>query len=485
MGLRINTNVAALEALRNLSSTDRAQRRSLERLSTGLRINRASDDPSGLVISEQLRAQVRSLKQAIENSQNASNTVGTAEAALNEVSSLLLRVRESVVFALNSNSPEQVAAEQDAVDNAISSIDRISQTTRFANRKLLDGSAAIQLTSTIGSGLSDVNVQNAQFDGVSQLSLRVTLARIASRAGGADLFTNAFQSATANTTIRLIGPKGTEDIVLASGATSANFRSAVNAFTGNTGAYVSAGRLYTVDFGENQTISLEVIAGGVRFGATAFDTTSGIRSDAGRDAAAAVQGATVSAKGNNLRVLSSFFTGDITLKDGVTTGANFNFKIKRTGLVFQLNTSDAISDRERIGLRNVDSSALGTKVRTIVGQAGNTVTIGGFLSTLVSGGSNDLDSNAENAMRIVDAVIDQITDTRAYLGAFQSFTLDTNVASLEVASENLAASESAIRDLDFAEETSELTRVQILAQSGLSVLAQANQSAQAVLALLR
>jgi flagellin len=106
MGLRINTNVAALEALRDLGVTDRAQRKSLERLSTGLRINRAADDPSGLVISEQLRAQVLSLRQAAENSQNASNLLGTGEAALNEVSSLLNQVRESIVFAMNTNSPE-------------------------------------------------------------------------------------------------------------------------------------------------------------------------------------------------------------------------------------------------------------------------------------------------------------------------------------------------------------------------------------------
>ena len=485
MALRINTNAAALGALRNLSSTDRASRRSLERLSTGLRINRASDDPSGLVVSEQLRAQVRSLQQAIDNSQNASNLIGTSEAALNEVSSLLTQIRESVVFALSSNSTEQVAAEQDAVDNALSSIDRIAQTTKFASRKLLDGSSAIQVTSTLGSGLSDINVQNAQFDGISQVSLRVTLSRVASRAGGADLFTNTFQSATANTTIRLIGPKGTEDIVLASGATSANFKSAVNAFTGNTGVYASAGRLYSVDYGVDQTVSVEVTSGGVKFGATVFDTTSGLKTDAGRDATAAVQGASVSAKGNNLRVLSNFFTGDISLKDNVTTGSNFNFKIKRSGLVFQLNSSDAISDRERVGLRNIDTSALGTRTRTVPGQAGNTLTLGGFLSTLSSGGANDLDSNAENALRIIDSAIDQVTDTRSYLGAFQKFTLETNISSLEVAAENLAASESAIRDLDFAAETAEFTRLQILFQSNTAVLGQANLLAQNVLTLLR
>ncbi|MGH2628828.1 MAG: flagellin, partial [Anaerolineales bacterium] len=475
MALRINTNVGALEALRNLSASDRMQRRSLERLATGLRINRASDDPSGLVISEQLRAQVLSLRQAIENSQNAANMLGTAEAALTEVSSLLTQIRESVVFALNSNSPEQVSAEQDAVDNAISSIDRISQTTKFANRKLLDGSSAISVASTVGSGIANINAQNAQFDGVSAVTLNVVLTGIASRAGGSGLFASPFSSATSATILRITGPQGTEDITLASGAGSAAFESAVNAFTGNTGVFVSAGQLFSVEFGSDQTISLEVVSGTINFGGTAVTAGTGVTTDAGRDAVASLQGATVSAKGNQLRVLSSFFTGDITLDDAVTTGSSLSFKLRKSGLVFQLNSSEAVADRERIGLRNVDSSTLGTRTRSIPGQGGATVTIGGFLSSLVSGGSNDLDSNPENALRIIDKVIDQITDTRAYVGAFQKFTVETNIASLEVAAENLAASESDIRDLDFAAETAEFTRVQILFQAGTAVLGQANQ----------
>jgi flagellin len=485
MALRINTNAAALEALRNLGVTDRAQRKSLERLSTGLRINRAGDDPSGLVISEQLRAQVRSLHQAIQNSQTDSNLLGTTEAALGEVSSLLNQIRSSVVFALNSNANEQVAAEQDAVDNAISSIDRIAQTTRFANRKLLDGSSAIQLTSTVGSGFAQINVRNAQLDDVSSLSLSVTLTSIASRAGGAGLFASGFSSATQASVLRITGPKSTEEITLASGATAANFASAVNAFTGNTGVYASGGQLFSVEFGSDQAISVEVVSGAVKFGGTTFNTASGIQSDAGTDAVASLQGASISAKGNELRVLSSFFTGDITLNDNVTTGSSLSFKVKKSGLVFQLNTTEAVSDRERIGLRSMDSSALGSKTRTIPGQSGAQVTIGGFLSSLLSGGANDLDSNPENALRIIDKVINQVTTTRAYLGAFQKFTIDSNLNTLGVAAENLAASESDIRDLDFAAETAEFTRTQILFQSGTAVLGQANQIAQTVLTLLR
>ncbi len=491
MGLRINTNVAALEALRDLSASDRAQRKSMERLSTGLRINRAADDPSGLVISEQLRAQVASLKQAAENSQNASNLIGTAEAALNEVSGLLTQIRESIIFALNTSSSEQIAAEQDAVDNAITSIDRIAQTTKFANKKLLDGSAGIQVASTVGSQITNINVQNAQFDGISTLTLQVNLTQIASRAGGlgaSGLLLSAFRSAVSNTTLRVTGNKGTEDITLARSAAAAGFQSAINAVTEDTGVYASGGALYSIDFGSDQTISLEVVSGTIRLAnATTLQSTNGVKTDIGRDAVATMQGATVSAKGNQLRILSSFFTGDISLVDAATSAANTNkrFKIKKSGLNFQLNSSEAASDRERIGIRSMDSSLLGVSTRTYKGQAGNNVTIYGYLSSLLSGGSNDLDSSPENALRIVDKVIDQVTDTRSYLGAFQRMTVDSNRASLEVATENLAASESDIRDLDFAAETAEFTRTQILFQAGTAVLGQANQIAQTVLTLLR
>ena len=204
MGLRINTNISSVTALRLLRQSDAAQRKSLERLSTGLRINRASDDPSGLVISEQLRAQIRGMNQALENSQNASNLIGTAEAALNEISSLLLEIRESVIFALNTggNDTEQINAEQDSIDNAISSIDRIAQTTKFASRKLLDGSSGIQVLSQ-ATAISDINIQNITFDGVASQQFTVNVTQVASQAillsGG-----NAYAGTSANgATVRI------------------------------------------------------------------------------------------------------------------------------------------------------------------------------------------------------------------------------------------------------------------------------------------
>ena len=369
MALRINTNIASVTALRNLRQSDASQRKSLERLSTGLRINRASDDPAGLVISEQLRSQIASMKQAMRNSQDASNLVGTAEAALNEVNSLLIQIRESVVFSLNTgaSSPEEIAAEQDSVDNAISAIDRIAQTTSFGTKRLLDGSASIKTTSTVSTGIKEMNIQNVQFDGNSQLSFTISIDTVASRAG---LFTgSAYSGASNGTVIRITGRNGTEDITLASSfASTTDFDNAVNAVTGSTGVYASGGILYSVDYGSKATISLEVVSGTLTMGSAALTSSSSIQSDTGVDAVAYINGAEVSADGNKIRVVSNFLTGDFILADG--TSSDQSFKLTKSGLVFQLNDDVPLSDRERIGIMSIDSSYLGTPTSTVKVSSG-------------------------------------------------------------------------------------------------------------------
>jgi len=217
-------------------------------------------------------------------------------------------------------------------------------------------------------------------------------------------------------------------------------------------------------------------------GSAALTSSSSIQIDTGVDAVAYVNGAEVSADGNKLRVVSNFLTGDFILADG--TSSDQSFKLTKSGLVFQLNDDVPLSDRERIGIMSIDSSYLGSPTSTVKGVGNSNLTIGGFLSSLVSGGSNDLATDPENALRIVDAAINDVSDLRAYLGAFKQQTIDSNINSLGVAIENLTASESAIRDLDFAAETAEFTRSQILFQSGIAVLAQTNLISQSVLTLL-
>ncbi len=486
MGLRINSGAAVQTALRTLRESDRELTKSLERLSTGLRINSASDDPSGLVISEQLRNQISGIRQAIDNSETATNLVSTAESALGEVHSLLLGLRESVLYALNSggNDDDQVDAEQDAIDNAIRSIDRIAQTTKFGTRALLDGSSGLSVLSQAAT-IGNIDVQNITFAGQSQQQYTIGITAVASQAV---LFSGASFAGTSggSTTIRLTGSEGTQDISIASGFGVASFDDAINIYTADTGVYASTGVLYSVGYGTDETISVEVTAGTVILGAGGaanIAVSSGIQTDDGEDVAGYVNGVTFSGDGLEARVVSDVMTANITMLSTITAGTH-TFTVKNDGLVFQLNGDGGVHSREQLGISSVHSSNLGSDTRSVNGIAGSTVTVGGYLSTLVSGGTNDLSTNASNALTVLDDAIAEISDRRAHLGAFQNQTLETNLNSLGIALEELTKAESTIRDVDFAAETANFVNKQVLFQSSLSVLSQASAIPQGVLGLL-
>ncbi len=483
MGIRINNNIPSIIGLRQLRETDRQQTKTLEQLATGLRINRASDDPSGLVISEQLRSQIASLKKAVENASNAANMLSTAEAALNEVNRLLIRIRQSVVFALNTGgaSEEQIAAEQDSVDQALEAIDRVAATTRFASRSLLNGESAFTILSK-ASAIADLDPISVQFDqrtSITTYTLKVTTsaeqARIrAVTSGGTTVASGG------NLVLRITGNLGTEEITLPSGATLSSFRQAINILRGNTGVYASGEYLYSEEFGDDAVIRIEQIGGSGRFtGAEGSITTRGeFVTDYGVDAEAYLNGSKGRADGNRLRFVSPFFVGSVTLRPWTSAG-DYQFTIRRSGLTFQLSNRAVPTDQAIIGIPSVYTTDLGMESYTTGG-----VTYGGTLNSLKSGGDNDLSNNPSNALRIIDRAISQISDTRAFIGAFVNDNVEPARRELEIHIENLQASESEIRDLDFAAATAKLTRDQILFQAGVSVLAQANAIPQAVLQLL-
>jgi flagellin len=184
MSLIVNHNNAAFNAHRNLLGTDRMLKTSIERLSSGLRVNSAADDPAGLVISEQMRSQAEGLGQAIRNANDGMNLVKTAEAALNEVHSLLRQMRTLAVHAANSgvNSDEAVAADQAQLDKAVESITRISETTRFNGKNLLNGSYSAQ---TFQVGANSTDVVTVTISSMSATALTVNALTLSSDAAAA------------------------------------------------------------------------------------------------------------------------------------------------------------------------------------------------------------------------------------------------------------------------------------------------------------
>lgn len=482
MTLRINTNLAAIRALRNLRATDQAQQTSLERLSTGLRINRASDDPSGLVISEQLRGQISGLKQASENTQNATNMIGTADAALQQVSDLLNDMRQSAIFALNSGaaSPDQVAAEQASVDQAIAAINRIAQTTRFADGALLNGNKGYDVTAQ-NANITNLDLRRLQFaPGATTRTVSVTQTVDAQRA----IVSGIGAAGVAGAVLRVTGALGSREITIAASATAAQVQAAINTVAQETGVWTDgAGNALSDDFGADQFINLEVLSGAVT------GLAAGSNTDTGVNAVASVDGNSFTAKGLHFSIHTGAMDFDFDfLATTTSAGSPYTFTVAKSGVEFQVNETGSPTDRIALGIPDISVSRLGFAVRPddLGSAAGGTpVNEGGALSTLQTGGSNDLTNNPGNALKIIEAAVAQITGLRGFLGAVQSFNLEPNLNNLEVSIENITAAESSIRDLDFAAETAEFTRTQVLFQAGVSVLGSANLIPQTVLTLLQ
>jgi len=515
---RINTNVPSLIAQSNLSRSNEDLQVRLERLSTGLRLNRGKDDPAGLIISERIRSDLEGVSQGIKNAERASSVIATTEGALVEVSDLLNSVRALIVESANTggNSAEERAANQLQIDSAIESITRIANTATFGGLKLLDGSQDYILSGVKSSAISKAQVFNANFVGANDIQVDVSV--LASAQLGA-LYMSGFNAGTggqvtSSTTLRIAGSLGVGTIEVVSGTTLANLVNAVNnlkTVTGVSASLISAsdptsGLVFNAtEYGSDSFVSVERLGGPsdpaedtvkIYKAADAYQIGAGTGSiwtepsaslatsnrDIGRDVTALVNGTLANSSGLDLSVFSGSLSLEMELNKDLATELNgsSSFNITGGGALFQLGPQVNALQQTSIGVQSVAAENLGG---TLINGA---VT---YLSSLKSGQDNDIRTSASRgdfsqASDIIDSAIDEVSILRGRLGAFERNTLQTNVRSLQAAYENLTSSASVIRDADFAEETSNLTRAQILNQASSSVLGLANQQAQQVLSLL-
>jgi flagellin len=479
---RINTNTAALTATRNLTSSQNALQTSLERLSTGLRINRGADDPAGLIISQNLRSEIESVRQAIANSQRASNVVATTEGALDEVASLLNDIQSLIIEAANSGavSDTEIEANQLQIDDAIASITRIANTTTFGGRKLLNGSLSYVTSGVVGTELTDLNMSRAQLGTAAYLPVEVNVIQSAQHA---QLLWTA-GSISASVTLEIAGPSGVDSVPLQSGQTATQVLAAINSKSDATGvsatfingANPSSGLTFTTtDYGSNAFVQVEEIgAAGTFINYVQNVNGDSVKRDIGRDITATINGAGVVGKGLRLKLNNSTLGLDVRVQDLFNTnGSMSSFAVTGGGAKFQLGPGVDTNQQTHIGVQSVAATRLGNET---IGFLQEITTIGQYALTK---------DQASQAAAIVDEAIEQVSVLRGRLGAFEKNTLDTNVNQLAITMENLVAAESSIRDLDFAAETSNLTRNQILISAGTSVLAIANQTPQTVLSLLQ
>src|SRR5688572_12765851 len=212
---RINTNVASLTAQRGLARTQKQLSSTLQRLSSGLRINRGADDPAGLIASEGLRSEMAGINQAIDNSSRASNVIATAEGALGEVAALLLNIKDLVVEAANSGalSREEIEANQLQVDSAVESITRISNTTTFAGLKLINGSLDYITSGVVESDIRALNISQANFGTADSIPVEIN---VITSARTADLVFQA-SAVPSSVTLEIVGNDGVEVLTFTSG----------------------------------------------------------------------------------------------------------------------------------------------------------------------------------------------------------------------------------------------------------------------------
>lgn len=501
---RINTNVQAMIAQRVLSSNQKGLATSLERLSTGLKINRGKDDPAGLIASNNLGNELKGLNAAIGNSERADQVASIAEGGLSELSSSLTELQGLITSSANKAglSKEERDANQLQVDSILQTIDRISGATNFQGTKLLNGSLDFS-TSNIDSGVSNFRINGAKYSG-SALDVNVLVTKSAQQGalylslGGTSITTGG-----SSFTIEIAGATGSRQLSFSSTTTTANMVSTIQSYKDVTGvdAKVSAGgiRLFSTDFGSSAFTRIKVInpagvtgtgVGVYQMDANNNNITSGSATtlananngvqDSGQDLGATINGVTATADGKTARINTDFLDVSITL-DGTANafqtlgnvgGSNPSLKITGGGATFQMAGKVDITGQVVMGLSDMSSRKLGDAA------------IGG-LDKLASGQTFNLTTGDLNkAQKIVGEAIKQVSGVRGRIGAFQKNVIGATVRSLNVAVENTAAAQSVIQDTDFASETAALTRSQILSSASTNILGLANQTPQSVLQLL-
>ncbi|MDD2925561.1 flagellin [Rhodoferax sp.] len=495
MASTINTNVNSLTAQRNLGISANALSTSIQRLSSGLRINSAKDDAAGLAISERFTSQIRGLNQAVRNANDGISLAQTAEGALKASGDILQRVRELAVQSANaSNSAGDRQALQAEVGQLVSELDRISQTTEFNGQKLLDGSFGTQQFQ-VGANANQTIVAAT---GNLRTSVYGNNQNVASAGAGFGAVGTGLANPSVNGVtsgaVSISGYLGTGTFSVASQATAKATADQINALKSTTGVTatartevrlsgMAAAGSYTYfiegdNVGSPRTISFTLTS------ATGTDRLSAAVSAFNDQSAKTGINASLSSNGSQI-ILTNNTGNNITIGEtGTNNAANTNVQSYDAA-------GAAVGNMETMMTPGVDFKV--TTGGYIVLDSEKSFSVTSASNQLTSGGSAlqkvaDLDvttfAKATEALKTVDSALAFISGERAKLGALQS-RFETSINNLQVTSENLAASRSRIQDADFAAETANLSRAQILQQAGTAMVAQANQLPQGILALLR
>ncbi len=476
----VNTNIMSLNAQRNLSRSDSALATSLQRLSSGLRINSAKDDAAGLAIASRFTTQIRGMNQAVRNANDAISLSQTAESALDELTNNLQRIRELAVQSANAtNSASDRAALDQEVQQRLAEINRIGSQTSFNGQKVLDGSfgsAQFQVGANVGETIGINLTTGMRADQIGQIAT----------ATGTAVTGSAFTDG---------------------GVTIAVGQSAAVAIGAST-AGTQAGQTADSAYAKVNAINSAGVSG---LTATATNATTGTFSTIGTTGGTStynltINGTAIYAGTDNLAAGSSLSASDVAAQINLFS-AQTGVSASVSGTSMTLTAADGrnvvVAETLTQGTgatltgTGIATAQEGTLRGTVTLSAAENITLGGayadagFASTSIAVDTTTLASvnvtsvaNANTAIQRSDAALASVSSLRSQLGAIQN-RFESTISNLSAVSENLSASRSRIQDSDFAAETASLTKAQILQQAGVAVLAQANAVPQTVLGLFR
>jgi len=500
----INTNVASLNAQRNLSRTSGELATSLQRLSSGLRINSAKDDAAGLAISERMTAQVRGMSQAMRNANDGVSLAQVGEGALNEMGNILQRVRELAVQSANAtNSASDRAALSSEVSQLVAELDRFAVATEFNGLKLFDGSFGSALYQVGANANQTITATTTDFRtsqyGTYQIG-NASQSTAASGTGTGTAIAGAVVTTAGNVTIN--GAGGSATIATTASDSARDIAAKINAQS-TTGVRASARTETTLDFALSGNFSVQLFSSNsagagtiqtVSFTVSDKDTADGLTQAVNAiNEASSKTGITARLSNDQTAILLTTDDGSSINIGAATTGsatADIKLGTGTTSGTLAATTSGTITAGGQVTLDSSKSYSITTSSNAAfaAGVLGSGVTAVSTTvgSTLKKVQELDISTvaGATNALRTVDSALDAINGQRANFGALQS-RFEATIKNLQTSVENLSASRSRIMDADFAAETAALTRAQVLQQAGMAMLSQANALPQNVLTLLR
>ena len=503
MAITINTNVASLNAQRNLGSSQNSLNKSMQRLSSGLRINSAKDDAAGLAISDRMTSQIRGLNQAVRNSNDGISLAQTAEGALQESTNILQRMRElSVQSANDTNTAQDRSSLQAEVSQLQEELDRIAETTTFNGKNLLDGSlsgAKFQVGSEANQTIS-ISIGSAETDslGVNRAVLEDGTVNDAVTAA-TSVSANANTGETLTLKGNFNGDAFTESVTVSTGSSAAAIETAINEKTADTGVTADAQTEVKISaLGEKGTVTMK-LTGDTDGGEQTIQATITDKDDLTALAESindfsSSTGITAELSGDKKSLVMTSAAGDdIKIADFETTAAT----TKTVKVDTLKGTEDANGDPVVAGTATLTSGAADSTIAggyitmdttdaaftvASTGQAGANATVASDTESVA-----DVDistqEGANDALSVIDGAIAKIDTIRGDLGAVQN-RFESTISNLSNISENISAARSRILDADIAQETSAMTKNNILQQAGVSILAQANQAPQLALSLL-